>query len=261
MKNKTNEKIKQQLEKILTLIYQYRFINSLQIQTILNHKHRHRINIWLKYLTHEKYLVREYVKKFPEEPAVYSLGLMGKRYLEKNVGRNPNKPDLLERIYRERKYSKKFKTHSMFLADVYSALNTFAAKNTLTLDFYTRTQIVGMEYLLEKEPDAYFSLKDSKGKSITYLLEVFDRYTDWKDVEKRVNEYFEYYEGNLWQSYSDIPFPEVILVSPDNKTTKHLQRLIKDKLTEEYYDLFFYLSSWDEIKQKGLSGETLHKVN
>ena len=71
-----NEKLKTQIEKILILIYQYRFLNRLQIQTLLTHKYKNRINIWLKYLTKEKYLVRDYVKKFPEEPAVYSLGLI-----------------------------------------------------------------------------------------------------------------------------------------------------------------------------------------
>ena len=256
----TNEKLKPQIEKILILIYQYRFLNRLQIQTLLNHKHKNRIIIWLNKLTKEKYLIREYEKKVPEEPAIYSLGLRGKRFVEQKIGPNPARPHLLKRVYRERKYSKKFKMHCMFLADFYSALNAYASQNNLELNFYTKTQITGMEYLIEKEPDAYFLLNDRKGLSRACLLEVFDRYSDWREVEKRVNEYFEYYEGNLWQSYSDIAFPEIILVSPDDNTTKHLQKFVKDKLTQEYEDLFFYLSSWDEIKQKGFSRETLHKV-
>ncbi len=260
VKKTTNEKLKPQLEKILILIYQYRFINSQQIQTLLNHKYKTRINLWLKYLTQEKYLIREYVKKFPEEPAVYSLGLKGKRYLEQNIGTNPVRPRLLERVYRERKYSKKFKMHCMSLADVYSSLRVFATQNNLELDFYTKTQITGMEYLIEKEPDAYFLLNDKKGLSRTCLLEVFDRFSEWKDIERRIMEYIKYYEGNVWQSYANKPFPEIILISPDDNTTKHLQKFIKSKLTQEYEDLLFHLSSWDEIKSQGIKREVLHKV-
>ncbi len=84
MNKTTNKKLKPQTEKILILIYQYRFLNRLQIQTILNHKHKNRIIIWLNYKTSEKYLIKEYTKKFPEELAVYSLGIKLLRSLIEN---------------------------------------------------------------------------------------------------------------------------------------------------------------------------------
>ena len=260
MNTTTHKKLLPQFEKILTSPLKYRFLNRKQFQNFFNHKHKNRIIIWLNYLTKEKYLIREYKKKFPEEPAVYSLGLKGKRYLEEHAEVLKINPGLLKRVYQEKGYSKKFKMHCMFVADIYSALNTYANLHNLDFKFLTKVDLTGMDNLIEEEPDAYFTLNNKKGVSRIYFLEVFDRFSDWKEVEKRVTEYFQYYEQNLWQSFAKKPFPNLILVSPDDRTTEHLQKHIKNKLTEEYYDLFFYLSSWDEIKQKGISRETLHKV-
>ena len=261
MNKTTNEKLKQLIEKILILIYKYRFLNRLQIQTLLNHKHKTRINIWLNYLTTQKYLIKDYVKKFPEEPAVYSLGLKGKQYFQKQIEISEVNPDLLNRVYQERNYTKKFKKHCMFLADIYFALTKFANSNNIDISFHTKTELTGLDYLIEKEPDAFFSIKNEKGDSKSYFLEVVDKYIQWKELDRRIEEYVQYYENNLWQSYSEMPFPEIIIVSPDDDTSKHLQSFIKNKINEEYEDLLFYLSSWDEIKLKGFSRENLHKVN
>ncbi len=38
------------------LIYQFRFLNSKQIQKLLNHKDKSKINKWLKNLTEKQYL-------------------------------------------------------------------------------------------------------------------------------------------------------------------------------------------------------------
>ena len=42
-------------QEIPKLIYKFRFLNRIQIQTLLNHKDKRRINSWLKDLSEKEY--------------------------------------------------------------------------------------------------------------------------------------------------------------------------------------------------------------
>ncbi len=50
-------KLKQRQKEILLIIYKLRFLNSKQIQTLLNHKYREKIRIWLNDLIGKEYLI------------------------------------------------------------------------------------------------------------------------------------------------------------------------------------------------------------
>ena len=79
----TNNITKKQLE-ILTLLYRFRFLNRSQIQKLLNQKDFKRIIINLNQLTNTNYIRRYYNSKTVTVPAIYSLGLNGKKYVKEN---------------------------------------------------------------------------------------------------------------------------------------------------------------------------------
>ena len=53
-------------QEIPKLIYKFRFLNRIQIQTLLNHKDKRRINSWLKDLSEKEYRKWHYSKTFGE---------------------------------------------------------------------------------------------------------------------------------------------------------------------------------------------------
>src|ERR1035437_1963136 len=71
-------------QEIPKLIYKFRFLNRLQIQTLLNYKDKRRINSWLKDLSE-----KEYLEKVPKDntleqrskPTIYRSGINGIRFL------------------------------------------------------------------------------------------------------------------------------------------------------------------------------------
>lgn len=70
-------------ETIINYIYQFRFLNRIQIQTLMHHKDYKRINAWLKELTEENFLGRIYSKRLLEntKPAIYYLSGKGIKFM------------------------------------------------------------------------------------------------------------------------------------------------------------------------------------
>src|SRR5674476_145319 len=68
---------------ILSLLYKYRFLNRIQIQSLMGHKDYKTINVWLKDLRTNHYVEWIYSTDFVEKtkPAIYYLGLNGIRLL------------------------------------------------------------------------------------------------------------------------------------------------------------------------------------
>ncbi len=257
------KKLKPHFEKITILSYRFRFLNTEQFQILLHHKHKERIRTWLNKLTTDKYLKRYYRKKLDEEPAAFSLGTEGRKYFLDH----PEIPDInttiLDRVWREAKYTKTFKNHCLFLTHIYIFLLKFikgAGLKEENLKFFTNADLQGVRYLLKQKPDAYFVIKQKDGSQKKYFIEVFDWYFNKKKIEIRISKYMKYFENHLWQENFKTPFPETILVLP-NYTLRHdLNEFIKKQLEKKRISMLFHLSTWDEIKRLGINRHTLHKV-
>jgi hypothetical protein len=253
MKQTTQIKLTPKETEILTLLYRLRFLNRLQIQTMLDHKHHSRIIEWLNNLSENKYIAKFYDKSFTTDPAIYCLDKQGRKYLK---SKKEIKLEPLSRVWREAKYSDQFRKHCLFLADIYFSLTAFAKKAGLTLHFYTKTDLYGMEHLIEPKPDAYFALKGKGTKR--YFLDVFDDIAPLA-LRKRVKQYLEYYNSDEWQDHTDKPFPEIILICPNNRLKNHLYYFIQSKISDDS-EPFFYLTTREAIVTKGLNRDTLEKV-
>lgn len=257
------KKLKPHFEKITILSYRFRFLNTDQFQILFHHKHKERIRTWLNKLTTDKYLKRYYRKKLDEEPAAFSLGTLGRKYFLAH----PEIPDinttLLDRVWREAKYTKTFKNHCLFLVDIHISLLKFvkgAGLKEENLKFFTNVDLQGVQHLLKQKPDGYFVIKQKDGTQKKYFIEVFDWYFNRKKIEIRINKYIKYFESNTWQNNFKTSFPEVILVVPNYILRHDLNESIKKQLERKRLNMIFHLSTWDEIKRLGITRDTLHKV-
>src|SRR5260221_10807723 len=83
------EKITSKEKQLLFYIYQFRFLNTNQLQKLLNHKNPKRIQQWLKDLKDKGYIQRqEYKNTFENhtKPAVYYLTLKARKRLKTEKG-------------------------------------------------------------------------------------------------------------------------------------------------------------------------------
>ena len=249
---------------ILKLIYKFRFLNRTQIQFILNHKQKQKIIIWLNSLTEQKYLKRYFDKKLATIPAAYSLGSMARKYFLKNSKEYKDiTTSLLSRVWRESSSTQKFKRHCMLVADIYISLLKLinqADGGKGKLNFFAKTDLKGVQYLILPEPDAYFSLEDKGGLVKRYLLDIFDDLPPRMILRKRIKQYFSYFEKGYWQDHMKHDFPEIIIVCPDNTSKNYLNVFIKRMLKEKMDNLSFYLALREEITKQGLNSHVLHKV-
>jgi hypothetical protein len=217
-KDNSKPKLKPQQAAILILLYRFRFLNRIHIQTLLGHKYHSRIFNWLDWLVKEQYLKRDYDKRFTSAPAVYSLAPLGRKYLKDNLD---IEPVLLSRIWREKTLTPEFRDHCLFLADIYLSLISLTSKTKAKLHFYTKTDLSGMKCLIVPAPDAYVAIEEESGEIKRYFLDIFDDIPP-KFLRRRVNQYFTYYDLDEWQDSTNKPFPTVLLICPTKRMKNHL---------------------------------------
>jgi hypothetical protein len=249
-----NHTITNKQSEILTLLYKFRFLNRKQIQTMLNHKYPSRIFNWLDELKEKEYLNYSYQKNFDNLPAVYSLGKNGMKYLrrDKSIGKK------IDKVRKEAKCSTRFIDHCLFIADIHLSLLSFAQSNKAKLNFYTKTDLSGVEHLISPHPDAYFAIEAKNGNIKRYILEIFNENLRTNILRQRVKAYLTYYDSDDWQDNTNKPFPEIILVCPTVKLKNHIYFYLKNKLDRK--EPIFYLSVKENIAINGLVPEVLEKV-
>lgn len=253
-------KLTKRQEDILYSLYRFRFLNRLHIQKLLGHKHFNRIIIWLNQLTTKHYIHKYYNPKTVTIAAQYSLGPKSRKYLLKKAEEKENtiQPHLLDRIWREHTLSDQFHTHCLFIADVYLSLVSLVTKTKATLYFFTKTDLYPHDYMPTPLPDAYIAIKERNGSVRRYFLDVFDPLPPRMILRRRINQYVDYCDDNTFQETTKHPFPNVILICPDDRSKRYLHRYIQKIL--ESTDVIFYLSTWEQVKTKGMCREILQKV-
>lgn len=246
-----------QLE-ILILIYRFRFLNRTQIQILLNHKDPKRINTWLKDLTDKNILGRIYSTKIKEntKPAIYHLATKSRKILLEQ----PNTHEkTLNRAYRDKNASQKLIDHNIFTASIYLLLKQQAKETETKLNFYTKTDLKTHYYLPYKRPDAYIALeKDNQTKR--YFLEIIDEGTPRFMIRKKISQYIEYFDEEIWINRTLHSNPSLLFVCPNHNTKVFLYKHIAQVLEEETSDLQFFLSLKSDIQAEGITANTWQLV-
>lgn len=246
------------LDKILLHLYKFRFLTRNQLQTLLNHKQFNRVIVWLNQLSDGGYIRRYYDARLVTEPAVYSLGLNGRKYLLKHL-ENDIEASQLDRVWREPKLSLEFRQHCLLVADCYLSLSKLVKTTGAKLKFHTKVDLYGLKYLILPNPDTYFSIEEANGNKKCYFLDVFDDLPPRMELRKRIRQYFQYYEDNHWQDHNDNSFPSIIFVCPNNRSLNYLNIQIQKQLENEA-ELTFFLTTREKVKTLGICRKILQKV-
>lgn len=253
-------------QEILRYIYHFRFLNRVQIQTLLNHKDYRLINTWLKDLTEKEYLNRIYSTKFGEntKPAIYYIGINGIKYIKKII----DCPiEQAKKLYREKDRAEHFIASCQFIADIYLDLRNrnddeTNYKVTTSASFpnpnspYHFLSEMSSNLVIEKETK-------SKEKSMKkyYLLEVLEPTLPVYSIRKRIRNYFDFYFSNSWEDNTKEEFPTVLFICPSISMLIYAKRFTKKLLSEhDDIDLKSQFAENDKIKKVGVTGDIWEEI-
>lgn len=252
---------------ILTLLYQYRFLNRIQIQSFLQHKYHKCINDWLNDLTNKAYLHRIYSKKLPDknQPAIYYVAPNAIRLLK---SQESCPPELIRKLYREKERSRAFIDQCVLLGDICLTLRDEVNKEyeggkKVSFEFATRTDFANPDssfyFLTELQPHLLV-VKHTKQKQTIdswRLLEIFEPTLPNYSIRKRFKTYLEFYWSSEWESSTKLPFPTLLFVCPTTAMLIYAKRYVRKLLKEadKPEDLKIFLTTAEQVKAKGITGQ------
>ncbi len=243
-----------QQQNILLLLYRFRFLNRIQIQTILKHKTFNRINTWLKDLTQKGYTGRilHSQSNINTIPATY--------YLDKNAIKLLNtKPQCekkyLRKIYKESTRSEEFINQCSFIADIYIGLvNKY--KNSKAFAFYTQSDFSVNGIIKEIFPLFIFRKDLTKPY---YVVEIFKVKLPRFAIRSRISRYISFFTKSEWAK-NELP-PNILFICPNKQIEDYVLKFTKKVLNEEDSSLSIYVSTGLQVRTQGIEGEIWGKVD
>ena len=252
---------------ILKLLYTYRYLDRIQIQTLMNHKDKRRVIAWLKDLRDKQYVEWIYSTEFAEKtkPAIYYLGTNGVRYL-KTVQTDDSSDyyplEELRKRYNDNKRSRTFVDRCLVIADCCLTLKT--TNNKVSYDCFTESDYIDPDhdyhFLAEHEvlrPSLCIVKEEQKqGEAITtnYLLEVFDASLPRYRLRHRLKNYVSNLDDGEWEG--DEPEPIVLLVCSNIVDLIYAKRATK-RLIEDTYneDIHIRFTTTEQLKINGAASK------
>lgn len=205
---------------ILELLYRYRFLDRMQIQTLMGHTDKRRVISWVKDLRDKQYVEWVYSNDFEKKtkPAIYYLGINGVRYL-RSTGKYPLTE--LRKRYKESYRSEGFISRSIFLADISIELGRKSSESKRYV-CQTAADYVqpGSEFhfvtkLKSVHPGIVYA-RQQDDTSKAYLLELLDATLPRERVKRRLKFYADLLDyGKDWAEASGgLQRPTVLFVCP-----------------------------------------------
>lgn len=235
---------------IILLLYKFRFLNTNQIQILLQHKDNRRIKSWLKDLNDKKIIFRIYSKKIGEntKPAIYCLDSASKKIVQDHKEINKI---FLNRVYKEKTRSKEFIDHSLFISSLYLYFLKLAENNNSKFEFLTKTT------LLDLFTDSYLTINNKE-----YLIEVWDKKEADFVLRKKVKKLINHFVYGDWSNKNNKNFPIILLICFNEKAKIYLNSFISQILVEEgNFPLNFLISSLEIIKNESLENIKWQSLN
>ena len=238
---------------ILYLLYKFRFLNRIQIQTLLNHKTHNRINTWLKDLTDKGYIGQKLntSSKINNAPAIYFLKRHGMHFVKIQ---DYAEKAYISKLYQEATRSDNFISNCLLIADSYIDLQKkYGTKEGFT--FYTRS-----EYSLDgiiKEIFPFFVFR--KGKTAQYLVaEIFPEKPRFF-ILQRINQYITFFTKGDWIKQEQPP--TILFICPNNQIEEYVTKKTKLICVEENIeDLEIQTTTKDQIINHGITGDVWGEV-
>ena len=242
---------------LLLFLYKFYYLNTNQVQKLLKHKNPQGIQVWLQDLVKKGYITyRDFNrKKFINNtrPAIYTLTKVARKKLKKNP---KCELTILNRVYQEKKRSDIFRSHWLFMADLYFSFLEVAQKQNLKLNFYTSTDLADFAYTPLPLPDAYITVTEHQKSIKRYFLNCFDEKKPRFVMRNRIAAYCRYYKGSYWQEHVKHPFPKILIICPNTFTKIYLSRFIIKTIKVEKVEIEFFLALKTDIQNEGIQEDT-----
>ncbi len=256
-------------QEILTLIYKYKFLNRIQIQSFLKHKDHRRINSWLKDLTEKQYIKRIWSNGYFERtrPSIYYLTPNSLPYLSKRYFITPKYFPKIT-VEAEAGPSEHYISDSLLLAEL-SLTFLNENKETVACTAVTRTELTEpyseYSFLTEaKIKPALLFMKRTNTKSMTkyYFLEIIEKYSSPILVQSKIKKYLNLSVSNDWEDNIGGKFPTLLFVCPSLYLLIYAKRYVRRIRAEEYDDskITFQFALLESIKSNGLTGDIWEKA-
>ncbi len=238
---------------ILYLLYKFRFLNRIQIQTLLNHKIYGRVNTWLKDLTDKDYTGRKLDtdSKINNEPAVYYLKTNGMKFVRTQEYAEKT---YISKLYQEDTRSDTFISTCLLIAGSYiDLLKKYSIEEGFT--FYTRS-----EYSLDgiiKEIFPFFVFR--KGKTKPYLIaEIFPEKPRFF-ILNRINQYITFFTKGDWIKQEQVP--TILFICPNNEIEEYVTKKVKLICrNDQIENLTFQTTTKEQIIKSGITGNAWGEV-
>ncbi len=257
-------------QEIPKLIYTSRFLNRLQIQKLMSHKDKRRINSWLKDLVEKEYLEKvPKANNFEERTklTIYRIGINGIRFLNSQDGYSPN---IIKNLYKDKNRSDNFINQCILLSDIYLSLqNKTTDKKGVTNEVIMYSDFVNTDspfhFLIELNPNLVYKeiKKYTKGtKSRYFLVEAFETTLPGYSINKRIHRYLDFYYSNEWEDNIGKLFPTLKFICSTKKDLINAKKYTKNLLEENQNptDLHIKFATVDEVKKFGITGEIWERV-
>lgn len=240
---------------ILKLIYKYRFLNRIQIQTLLRHKDKRRIISWLKDLREKQYIDWHYDSTdfiARSQPAIYYIALNGIRFL-RDQNHHPNQE--LRKQYKEPERTQIFIDRCLLIADCCITL-----RNSAEYSYILPADYVGLDneysFLDELRPQLYFSKRQNNNVT-NYLLESFDVALPRHQLRKRLKDYVDYLDA---RDGTNEPQPVALFVCATVADLLYVKRRVKQLTQDEGVDMQIRVTMLDKIKTSGVASMIWEEV-
>ncbi len=269
-------KITPRQQTILILLYKYRFLNRIQIQTLMGHKDYRRINAWLADLRNNHYVEWIYSTDFLDKskPGIYYLGLNGIRWLKEH---QDHPIEEFRKRYRESDRSQGFIDQCMLVADCCIAMNKQNAdssgKSSTHYLYATQADYLDPEsdyhFLSESDlirPQLVFEKTVETKDDVTgthRFIEIIEATMPRHRVRKRLKNYIEYLEDGYWQDETneDEPNPIMMFVCPTLADMIYCKRATKRLLEEKWgEDITMWFTTAEKLKVHGMTGKIWEEV-
>lgn len=240
---------------ILNLLYQYRFLNRIQIQKLLKHKDKRRIISWVKDLRDKQYVDWHYngtdfIAK--SQPGIYYLSLNGIRYL-RSLNTYPNGE--LRKRYKEPTRTQAFINHCLLIADCCIALQAKSNDElkyacVLPADYIDPNS--EYHFLDEIKPHLFFSKQ--QGNEITnYLLENFEQTLPRYQLRKRLKDYIDYLASDWDEDNGSVPI--ALFICSSVAELLYVKRRVKKLIEEVWPDevLHVRVTTLDKVCTSGVA--------
>jgi hypothetical protein len=236
---------------IIHLLYRFRFLNRIQIQTLMGHKDYKTINLWLKDLRAKQYVGWIYSTDYAEinKPAIYYLDINGVRFL--NTGSDYPKTEIRKR-YGERKRS------SQFIADCV----TIDAGSTDGVEFQYKTHTefsetdadISLDVIADRNYQLAFS-KETQDGIKWHVLELYPPTLPAAAIRGRLRDYLSLYQQGDWEEQTGQDFPVLMFVCVDTAQLIQVKRYLRKHKNEAGGpdDLQFRLTTRAELRGQSVT--------